>query len=434
MIKAIINARIYDFHQFIENGFVIFDDKIIKVGPMTDFADKNYQINDAQDHLVMPGLINGHTHIYSTFARGMSVHFHPQNFQEILDQLWWKLDRNLDNETTYYSGIVSAIDHIKHGVTTMIDHHASGIDITGSLEALKKAVVDDVGCRAIFAFETSDRFDVKKCIDENLSFAKNNQTSFTRGLFGLHASMSLSDDTLKRVKEKLGDLPIHIHVAESEMDEKDANGKYSEKIINRLERHGLLNKDSIIAHGIFIDDEEMEIIRKHDCIMAVNFNSNMNNSVGLPPLKAFKKHGLKVMAGNDGISSSITTEYLSLYYGSHLLDQNPNDFGLEDMKSIILESYDYASRMLGVKLGKIEPGYEADLIVVPYLPPTPMHENNAFGHLFYGLFNSFKPRCVFVGGKEIVDYYQVSEYLQNRYGKASMYAEKLWERIRKEEK
>jgi len=429
LIKAIINARIYDFHQFIDKGFIIFDKQILKVGHMKDFVDENYQIIDAEDHLVMPGLINSHTHIYSTFARGMSVPFHPQNFQEILDQLWWKLDRNINNQTTYYSGIVSGVDHIKNGVTTMIDHHASGIDIKGSLEMLKRAVCDEVGLRGIFAFETSDRFDVDQTILENIEFAKNNKTSFTRGLFGLHASMSLSEDTLKKVKKNLGDLPVHIHVAESTMDERDAQLKYKEKIMKRLERHGLLNPDSIIAHGIYIDDEEMQIIKDHDCKIAVNFNSNMNNSVGLPPLKAFKKHGIGVIVGNDGISSSITTEYLSLYYATHLLDGNPNDFGLEDLRSMILEAYDYASRLLEVKLGKIESGYEADLLIVPYLPPTPIHQDNALGHLFFGLFNSFKPRCVFVGGKKIVDYYQVNEYLQNIYYQATHEAEKLWQRI-----
>jgi len=434
LIKAIVNARIYDFNRFIDEGFVIFDDKILSVGSMDEFKNKDYHLIDGQDYLVLPGLINNHTHIYSTFARGMSVPFHPKNFQEILDQLWWKLDRNLDNEMTYYSGIVSAVDHVKNGVTTMIDHHASGVDITGSLEALKKAVCDDTGVRGIFAFETSDRFDVDKAIKENVTFNKNNQSGMTRGLFGLHASMSLSEATLKKVKGNLGDIPIHIHVAESVMDEEDSQKKYKEKIIKRLERHGLLNKDSIIAHGIYIDDEEMDILKKHDCKMAVNFSSNMNNSVGLPPLKSFRAHDLGVIVGNDGISSSITTEYLNVYYGTRLLDKTPNLFGFDELKKMINESYQYASRILDVKLGKIEEGYEADLLVIPYMPPTPINESNVFGHLFFGLFNSFKPRCVFIAGKQIVQYYNVNEYLNDQYFKANQYAAKLWDRINKEMK
>lgn len=434
MIKAIINARVYDFNQFIDNGYVIFDEKIIEVGLMKSFKDQDYEIIDGYDHLVMPGLVCGHTHIYSTFARGMSVPFHPENFQDILDQLWWKLDRNLDNQTSYYSAIVSAVDHMKNGVTTLIDHHASGIEILGSLETLKKAVVDQAQLRGVFAFETSDRFPVEKAIEENINFGKNNGSSFTKGLFGLHASMSLSEDTLKRVKKVIGNMPIHIHVAESVLDEQDSNKKYKESILKRLERHGLLNPKSIIAHAIYVDDQELEIIKKHDCVIAVNFSSNMNNSVGLPMLKKFRDHGIPVIIGNDGISSAITTEYLALYYATHLLDQTPNLFGLNELKQMINDTYEYVNQILGIKSGKIEKGYEADLLMIPYIAPTPMDEQNAFGHIFFGLFHSFKPKDVYVSGGQVVKNYDVSNLLKDQYKEARTYAEKLWKRIDKEVK
>lgn len=434
MRKAIINTKIYDFNRFIENGYVIFDDKIIETGPMEKFENQDYEVIDGFDHLVMPGLVCGHTHIYSTFARGMSVPFHPENFQDILDQLWWKLDRNLDNQTTYYSAIVSAVDHMKNGVTTLIDHHASGIEILGSLESLKKAVVDQAHLRGVFAFETSDRFPVDLAIKENVDFSKNNKSTFTNGLFGLHASMSLSEDTLRQVKEVIGDMPIHIHVAESVLDEKDCKQKYKESILKRLERHGLLNPKSIIAHAIYVDDEELEIIKKHDCVIAVNFSSNMNNSVGIPMLKKFRDHHIPVIIGNDGISSAITTEYLALYYATHLLDQTPNLFGLDELKQMINDTYDYVNQIFNIKSGKIEKGYEADLLMIPYVEPTPMNENNAFGHIFFGLFHSFKPKDVYVSGQQVVKNYDVDKSLKNQYKEASMYALKLWEKIDKEVK
>ncbi|MBU1141531.1 MAG: amidohydrolase family protein [Firmicutes bacterium] len=434
MIKAIINTRVYDFNQYIENGYVVFDEKILSFGPMSDFVDYDYHLIDGKDHLVMPSLVTGHTHIYSTFARGMSVPYQPKNFQEILDQLWWKLDRNLDNEMTYFSGIVSAVDHMKNGVTTLIDHHASGIDISGSLDSLKKAICDDGQLRGIFAFETSDRFSIEKAIEENIKFNRNHRSRFVRGLFGLHASMSLSEKTLSDVKNSLGNMPIHIHVAESVLDEMDCQDQYQEKIMNRLERHGLLSKDSIIAHAIYVDEEELDIIKKHDCVIAVNFTSNMNNSVGVPPLKSFRNHQIPVIIGNDGISSAMTTEYLSLYYGTHLLDQTPNLFGLNELQQLIRDTYLYASRVLEVKLGKIDKGFEADLLMIPYIPPTPMNQDNALGHLFFGLFHSFKPKHVFVAGKQVVKDYEVSQTLLDKYRQANSYAKKLWERINQEVK
>ena len=141
MKKAIINAKIYDFATFLDNGFVIFDHVINQVGAMENFVDEGYEIIDARGALLMPGLVCGHTHIYSKFARGLSLPFNPKNFQEILDQMWWKLDRHIDNETSYYSGIVAAADFLRDGVTTIIDHHASGKEIAGSLASLKLSLI-----------------------------------------------------------------------------------------------------------------------------------------------------------------------------------------------------------------------------------------------------------------------------------------------------
>ncbi|KFZ26793.1 MAG: 5-methylthioadenosine/S-adenosylhomocysteine deaminase [Candidatus Izimaplasma bacterium HR2] len=433
MKHAFINAKIYDFNKFSEDQYVIFDETILEVGNMSDFKDNNYEIIDCTDHLVLPSLVVGHTHIYSTFARGMSVPFNPTNFQEILDQLWWKMDRNLDNEMNYYSGIVSATDYMKNGVTTVIDHHASGVDIKGSLNTLKKAVTEDAGLRGLFCFETSDRFDVEACLDENLSFIEDNYSNVARGLFGLHASLSLSEETLVKISKVIKNYPIHIHVAESLMDQEDSLDKYNERVIERLDRHGLLNEDSIITHALFVSDEELDIIKKRKCVVALNVNSNMNNSVGLPDYKRFKEKGIPVILGNDGIASSITSEYLTLLYTMHLKDESPLKFGLGDIFEIINNTYNYVNRRLGTKLGRVEVGYSGDLITIPYIAPTTLNKGNALGHLFFGMFNSFKPNNVFCKGVKLVNNYKVSDDLTEKYREAKKYANKLWENIQKED-
>ena len=432
MPKAIIHARLYDFHQYIEEAYVIFDQTIIRYGPMQDFENKGYELIDGTNHLIMPSLVAGHTHIYSTFARGMSVPFAPKNFQDILDQLWWKLDRHLNNEMIYYSGIVSAVDMLKNGITTIIDHHASGVDIEGSLDALKSAVCDEASMRGCFAFETSDRFDVALAIKENSQFIKQNKTSKTRGLFGLHASLSLSDETLQKVKEVIGDNPIHIHVAESLLDQEEALKKYNKRVVHRLDDFDLLNRNSILTHAIYVDDDELKRIKKRECVIAVNVSSNMNNGVGLPPVKRFLNYNIPVIIGNDGISSSMTTEYMALYYAMHLKDLTPTTFSLEDVLEIIQNTYQYASECFDIPLGKIQEGFAADLLLIPYQPPTPMNAANAFGHLFFGLFNSFKPKHVFIDGAYVVKNYAVNENLQNQYKKANHFAEILWKNIEKE--
>jgi cytosine/adenosine deaminase-related metal-dependent hydrolase len=434
MTKAIINVSIYDYKTFHQHAFVIFDETIHHVGDMKDYINLGYEEIDGKDHMVLPNFVCGHTHIYSAFARGWSTSFNPKNFQDILDQLWWKLDGHLDLEMIHSSGIVFAVDFLKNGVTTLIDHHASGVDIIGSLEELKKAVCEIAHLRGIFAFETSDRFPIDLAIKENETFIRKNRSPFVHGLFGLHASMSLSEATLKKVKIHLGDAPIHIHVGESELDQQDSLKKYHERIIHRLDRHGLLNKNSIIAHAIDVTDDELDLIKKRECVIAVNFTSNMNNSVGVPPIHRFIEKGIKVIVGNDGISQAMTPEYLYLYYATHLKDKTPTAFGLGDLQQMINDTYQYASDILGVQLGKIEQSYASDLLMIPYIAPTPMNQDNALGHLFFGMYHSFKPKHVFVNGRQLVTNYEIDESLKTPYQKANEVASQLWKNIKQEVK
>ncbi len=433
MMNVLINATLYDFQTLKKNAYIRFNQTIQDIGDMHDFkARASDTIYDAKDHLIMPGLIAGHTHIYSTFARGLALEFNPHNFQEILDQLWWRIDRALDKDMVYHSGIVSATDAVKNGITTMIDHHASGTDIVGTLNALKRAVVDTVGLRGAFAFETSDRFNITQCIKENVDFFEKNKTSESRGLFGLHASMSLSEETLKNVKKVLGTIPIHMHVAESQMDQEDSIQKYHEPVVHRLARHGLLNPNSILVHALYVNDQELDLMKKHQVQVALNVTSNMNNAVGLPDVMKFIEKDIPLILGNDGISSAMTTEYLMLYYAMHLKTQSPTVFGLDDLRKIIINTYNYASRLFGTRLGQLQPGFQADILSIPYVPPTPIKDTNAFGHVFFGLFQSFKPSDVWIKGKKRVQQYRVDENLELAYKKAQHSAKTLWQKLEKE--
>lgn len=427
-MKAIIHTTIYDFEHYCEDQYVLFDQKIIETGPMTDFIDKGYEVIDGSDHLTMPSLVNGHGHIYSTFARGMSLPFNPSNFVEILEQLWWRLDSALELDDVYHSGVVYSRDTLLNGVTTIIDHHASGA-IRGSLNQLKKSVVDEAGMRGVFCFETSDRFDQFYCINENIDFAKDSQSERCAGLFGMHASMTLSDDTLQKISDLIGDLPIHIHIAESKYDQSDSMLKYGKRIIERLDSYDLLKENSLLAHCLYINEQEAEIIHKRGCKVVYNVSSNMNNSVGLPDYKKLKKHKIPVLIGNDGLSTGITTEWLNLLYGMHLRYQTPNAFGLADVLAMIQGTYAYAGDLLGVKLGRLEKGYESDLLMVPYIAPTPIDVDNVFGHIFFGLANSFRPRHVWCAGKHLVCDFEVGETHLNAYRESCQSAAQVWQRL-----
>ena len=430
MLKALINVRIYDYENYIENGYIIFDDIVREVGPMSRYKNNFYHVINGKGQLVIPTFVCAHAHIYSIFARGLSLPFNPKNFMEVLTQMWWKLDKELDNDLTYYSGIAAGYEFLLNGVTTVIDHHASGTEIIGSLASLRKALVGKLKMRGIFCFESSDRYDINDCVKENVSFATKYKDSFSSGLFGMHASMTLSNNSLKLIAEKQKNIPIHIHVAESDMDVQNCTKNYKTTIIERLDKYKLIKPDSLLVHCVFTTPEELKIIKKNGGYVVVNPTSNLNNAVGITDLKAITKSGVKVMIGNDGLSSSMATEYLNAYYLGHLKTKSPIGMSLGNIVDCINNAYEDAGRRLGVEMGKFRTGYVADFMTVEYTPFTEVNKNNIFGHIFFGLLPNFKPKNVFVNGKQLVKNYELkSSSAYKELIKARERSNELWRRL-----
>lgn len=428
MAYALINVRIYDYESYEDNGFIVFDDKIIKKGKMTDYTNEGYEEYDLMGKLVIPAFVSGHTHLYSTFARGMSFDFNPTNFLDILKQLWWKVDHFLDHDLIYYSSLIGGLNQLSFGTTTLIDHHASG-QVKGSLELVKRALVNRLGLRCVTAFETSDRYDVDEAISENVDGFKLKEKYISSSLFGMHASLSLSDESLRKIRNNLSGNGIHIHVAESLMDEEDCLKKYNMRVVERLEKFQLLNDKSILVHCTHINEEEMDIIKKYNCVIAVNVTSNLNNAVGISQIKKFLDKGIRVISGNDGLIPSQAVEYLNIFYLSHLKEASPTGFSFDDLKKIIRNTYDYVNNLLGTKLGRIEEGCEADLLAIDFNNLTPVNENNIFSHLFYGVFPGLKPNWVIASGKiKFKDYQEYEDYSLDKQ-EGLIQAKRLWKRV-----
>ena len=430
-MKAIINADLYDFHEYRTDCYILYEDsRIQSVGEMSQFpADQALEeVHDARGALVMPGLVIGHAHLYSAFVRGLRLPFTPDTFTQLLRQLWWRMDAGIDPETAYHSARVYGVEHIRNGVTTIFDHHAGG-GVRGSLAALKLGFTDELGLRALYCFETSDRFDVSACIVENASFARQNRSPFCRGLFGMHASLSLSQSTLEQVAQAQGDVPVHVHVGESLEDEVSCVNDYGMRIVQRLDSFGLLKPDSILAHCVNINEEEAQLIAQRGCVAAVNPTSNMNTAVGLPNVPMLRASGVSVMVGNDSLGSNITRCYQNLLYAMHYRTASAWKFGYNDVLACIQTAYAYASRMLGVQLGRIAPGYEADLIAVPYHTPVRVDQDNAFAFVMDGVFTQFHPRDVMVAGSWKLRGYESVFDEDEIYAKARENTEIYWKRI-----
>jgi len=353
--------------------------------------------------LLMPGFINSHTHIYATFARGMGFSpFNPSSFQELLEQLWWRLDRALSLEDVYYSALVASLEMVRNGVTTFVDHHSSPNAIKGSLNEIVKACVQEAGMRGIVCYETSDRdgeLVKREAVEENCqgrTFCER-YPERAAALFGLHASFTLKDDTLKTCAKS--GVPVHLHVGEGPEDGPIHKEKYGITPLERLDHYGLLSKNALLVHCLHILDSDLSIIKKSGSRVVFNPQSNMNNGAGLPDYAKFKEEGIPVNLGNDGYGFDLTRDMRALLLSQHLIKKDPTAFSVQDLYEVVFKNNAaYASDILQTKLGKIEEGYKADMIVYDYCAPTNMNGENFLSHFYFAVMENCKPVDVLVNG------------------------------------
>src|SRR6266480_606006 len=229
-------------NQLIEQGAVLVQgSRVGAVGSDTALRQQypDAQYVDANGGLIMPGFLCTHTHFYGAFARGMAIPGDPpRNFPEILERLWWRLDKLLTLEDTRASTEIFMADAIRSGTTCVIDHHASPNAIEGSLDIIADTV-EQAGIRACLAYEVSDRDGLTVVADgirENERFIRSlhaerrqqAEAGMIAASYGLHASFTISPATLERCAVGGADLGVgfHVHVAEDISDELDSTSSY----------------------------------------------------------------------------------------------------------------------------------------------------------------------------------------------------------------
>ncbi len=431
------NAKIFTNSEkgFIENGWIkIVGDEIQAIGSGEIPDDK--EIIDAKGMLITPGFVNAHTHIYSALARGIPLSISPRNFYEILRDLWWKLDKVLDEESIYYSAFVGGIESLKSGVTTLFDHHASYGYIEGSLSILKNVLVDSLGMRADLCYEISDRWgpdEKDKTLTESFNFVKNTKrSSYLSYHIGLHASFTLEGETLRYVKENTPeDIGFHIHVAEGIEDQVEDIKRYGKRTIEKLSGYNILRENSIVVHGIRLTEKEVDIIAERDSFFAHAPQSNMNNGVGIQDIEKLIDKRINVVLGNDGFGFNILNDLRVMMLSQKNEKRNFNALSFPKIERVFLENnYKLVERFFPGRFGKILPGYKADMVVFDYDPPTPMNEGNFLGHLIFGLSDRVKVDKVFIGGKLRVDNGKVIGIDEDEiYEKSRRATTLLWKRI-----
>lgn len=423
---------LYDHSILLDGGI------IKKIAPKNEINETADKVIDANGKVIMPGFINSHMHFYSTLVRGLGKANPSKDFQEVLENLWWRLDKKLTLEDTYYSTIIMSLNAIRHGTTTLIDHHASPFAVKGSLQEIAKAL-KQAGLRGCLCYELSDRDGEKiaqEGIEENvdfIKFCKQQRDSQLKALFGLHASFTISDKTLEKavVAAKELNTGFHVHTAEAISDQEATIKMCGKRVVQRFKDSGILGAKTIAAHCVHLTDQEIEMLAASNTMVAHNPQSNMNNAVGIADIIKMQQQGILVGLGTDAMTVNMLEEVRVALWAQHLRANNPSVGFMEAANALFVNNAKIAARIWDdVKLGVLAEGYAADVILIDYLAPTPLTEMTVLGHLIFGISQSQVDTTI-AGGKVLMENKKLLLDIDESLiaAKSKEAAEKLWERF-----
>jgi putative selenium metabolism protein SsnA len=410
LITHALLATLGDEPSLVEDGaLLVVGDRVADLGTTAELTLRHPKAErwDAAGQLVLPASICAHTHFYGAFARGMAVHGEPPaNFPQILEHLWWRLDKAITLEDVCYSALVCLVDAIRHGTTTLIDHHASPNAIGGSLDAIAE-VVQEAGLRACLCYEVTDRDGPERAragIAENVRFANSlipNHQSLIAASFGLHASLTLSDETLADCVVAAGELGLgfHVHAAEDMADQEDSLRKSGKPVIHRLHEAGVLGPRTIAVHCVHVDEREIEVLAETGTWVTHQPRSNMNNGVGVAPVEQMLRAGVNVGLGNDGFSNQMFAEMKAAYLVHKLARRDPRAMSGDVVMRLAYANNARLARVFwpDLTLGELRKGASADLIFLDYHPTTPLTAGNLPWHLLFGVEASMVTATVCAG-------------------------------------
>ena len=383
------------------------------------------EVLDARGRLVVPGFVNAHTHLYSALARGMPAPTPaPRNFLEVLERVWWRLDRALDEETVYLSALVGGIEAALSGTTLLIDHHSSPAFIRGSLATVQRAL-EEVGLRSVLCYEVTDRNGEAGRhlgVAENVEFLREAQTDLTRGMMGAHASFTLGEEALRELAAATADTnsSLHVHVAEDAHDVADCAARHpGETVPQRLARHGLLVSRALLAHCVHLAPEEIEWSHARGAWIAHNARSNLNNAVGYAKVEALRRAAL----GTDGIDQDMLAEARAAFL--KMREASRAD-AFEATVQLLAGGHRLAAALFGLPFGKLDAGGPADLVVLAYRAPTPITTANLAGHLLFGIDRSHVESVIVAGAFVVRDRHLSRVDAEAAFARARARAPDLW--------
>ncbi|MBR4657762.1 MAG: putative aminohydrolase SsnA [Clostridia bacterium] len=393
---------------YIENGAVSVDgSSIVKVGTFEELSAEfpESEFIDARGGIIMPGLINAHTHFYSYLGRGFAFpDYAPTTPYEALRDRSWKLDRNLSFYDCFYAAYAGALESIRCGVTTVFDHHAASGCGSGTLMAILGAV-DECGLRACLSYEVSQRCGYKACCEgivENedfINYCESTPHERIKAMFGLHAPYTLTDFDFKDCVDRNGGRTgFHIHVSEISDDPCICMHAYGQRSVERLLTNDILGDKTIAAHCVHVTPREMDILAESGTFVVNNPQSNLSNAVGCSPVFEMLKRGIPVCLGTDGFTSDMLESAKSFICAQRSANSLPGSGVNEAAKLLFENNRLLASRYFDNGIGLLREGSPADIIILDHKPYAPIDESNYAGHLFFGA-NGHDCTMTMVGGR-----------------------------------
>lgn len=428
-------------NTFLEDGCVCVEGNVVLDLGTTEEMKKKYEnaeFVDAKRGLIMPGMINTHHHIYSAFARGLCIKGHnPKDFMDILEGMWWKIDRLLTLEDTRYSAYATYLDCIRNGVTTVFDHHASYGNTPGSLFEISN-VAKELGIRTSLCYEVSDRDGeekMKEAVKENVDFIKSTQndtSDMQKGMMGLHAAFTLSNKTLEYCAENMPyNAGYHVHTAEGIADLYDSLKKHNKRVVNRLQDFNILGEKTLAVHCIHINNAEMDIIKDTNTMVVHNPESNMGNAVGCTPVLKMMEKGLTLGLGTDGYTSDMfeSMKVANVLHKHHNCD--PTVAWGEVPEMLFVNNKKIVERFFEKSVGVIEKGAYADIIVADYDPLTPINGDNANSHILFGINGRYVTTTMINGKVVMKDREIVGVDTEAIMAKSREVSNNFWNRVNK---
>ena len=418
---------------------VIKDDKIVAVGKDAAKDVKADKVINGKGKTVMPGFVCGHHHYYSGLSRGMQITAGPQtDFIQVLKEWWWRLDRGLQEESTYYSSMICSIEAIKAGTTAVIDHHASPNYISGSLSTIAKGL-KETGLRGLTCYEVTDRNggmkEVEEGVEENIRFAKEcddekkklGNDALVEAMIGGHAPFTIPDEGLKLMSKacKQTKRGMHLHIAEDKYDVVHSHHHYNKDIVKRLEDFDLLHENTLLVHGLHLNKDEARIINEHKCFFAHNPRSNMNNHVGYCGVLQDVD---KLIIGTDGCGGNMFEE-IKIGFFKHKDDGGP--WWPSNYLEALTRANDLLEMYYGRKFGRVEKGYVADLVILDYQNPTPLIKENLATHILWGMSSNVVESVIVNGVIRMENHEIVGIDTEKVFKEASKCAAKLWKVVDK---